>query len=170
MLDALEGTVLKDKQVLDVGTGSGVLGLVCAIRGAHVTVSDSDASAIEHAGNAAKLLRVELKGIVSDMFTDVPGRFNLILFNPPYLPSQDYKDKTVDGGALGRNLINRFLDGLPNHLQKGGEALLLISSLNNPKALFDARKEFEFLTLKKRALFFEELQVLRLRLRDDLSR
>jgi len=169
MLDVLQRTELRDKQVLDVGTGSGALGLFCAMYGAHVTVTDSDEAAIEHARNASKLLGVEVECVVSDLFSNLPGRFDLILFNPPYLPSDGYQDRTIDGGPMGRNIISRFLDELPPHFVRGGEALLLVSSLNHPTSLLEARKEFDFLRLARQALFFEELQVLRVRLRDDLS-
>ena len=169
MLDALRITALAGKQVLDIGTGSGVLGLFCATRGAQVTASDIDELAIRQVASTSSLLGVKLKLVVSDLFTDVPGRFDLIIFNPPYLPSENIQDATVDGGPLGRTLIDRFLRCLPDHLRKGGESLLLVSTLNNPSSLLGGYGKFEFSTIVKRQLFFEELQVLRMRLRDDLS-
>ena len=47
MIDALSPLSLRDKEALDMGTGSGVLGLVCAQMGAHVTVTDTEDSALE---------------------------------------------------------------------------------------------------------------------------
>ena len=169
MIDAISTLSVEGKNVLDLGTGTGILGLYCALSNAHVTASDIDELAIRHAADTARLLSVELKLIVSDLFSNIPGQFDLVLFNPPYLPSEGAHDGTVDGGSGGRDLIIRFLEELPNHLQKDGSALLLVSSLNSPNTLRNNYYSFEFSTVAKRALFFEELEVLRVRLRNDLS-
>ena len=169
MVDAIATLSVEGKSVLDLGTGSGILGLYCALRWAHVTAADLDELAIRHTADAARFLGVELKLIVSDLFSNIPAQFDLVLFNPPYLPSEGTHDATVDGGFEGRDLIIRFLEELPDHLRKGGTALLLLSSLNSPDTLRKSYSNFEFSTITTRAMFFEELQVLRLRLRNDLS-
>ena len=169
MVDAIATLSVEGKNVLDVGTGTGILGLYCALRRAHVTAADIDQVAIRHTADAAQLLGVELKLVVSDLFSNIHSQFDLVLFNPPYLPSEGAHDGTVDGGSGGRDLIVRFLEELPVHLQKDGSAFLLVSSLNNPNTLRESYSNFEFSTIAKRALFFEELEVLRVRLRNDLS-
>jgi release factor glutamine methyltransferase len=169
MVDAIATLSVEGKNVLDLGTGSGILGLYCALRRAQVTAADIDEFAIRHTADAARLLGVELKLVVSDLFSKVPSQFDLVLFNPPYLASEGAHDGTVDGGSGGRELIIRFLEELPDHLQKDGAAFLLVSSLNNPNTLRKSHDNFEFSTVVKRALFFEELEVLRVRLRNDLS-
>lgn len=167
MVQALATIPLGQKKVLDLGTGSGILGLYCAMRGADVTASDVDEVAVTEAGRAAKRLGVELKLLLSDLFSNVAGKFDLVLFNPPYLPSKDYEDRTVDGGPRGTLLTDRFLNDLPAHLEKGGESLLLFSSLNDAASVQLRHGNIEFTTVARRSLFFEELQVLRVRLRDD---
>jgi len=169
MLDEITRLEFESKRVLDLGTGSGVLGLYCALRGADVTVADIDEEAVRYATEAGKHLGVEIHGITSDVFSNIPGKFDWVLFNPPYLPSEGLNDRTVDGGPKGRIVINKFLDDLPNHISKDGAALLLVSSLNEPASLILSHQELEFTTLATRRLFFEELQVLRARLRHDLS-
>jgi release factor glutamine methyltransferase len=169
MLDEITHLEFEGKRVLDLGTGSGVLGLYCALRGAHVMVADIDERAVHHAIDVGKRLGVELQGVTSDIFENLSERFEWILFNPPYLPSEGLNDRTVDGGPKGRVVINRFLDDLPNHILKNGAAFLLVSSLNEPASLTAAHQEFEFATVATRRLFFEELQVLRARLRNDFS-
>jgi release factor glutamine methyltransferase len=169
MIEALANLQLDRKKVLDMGTGSGILGLYCATYGADVNASDVDELAIIEAGRAARTLGVRLKLLVSDLFSNVPGQFDLILFNPPYLPSKDCKDRTIDGGSEGTMLTNRFLDALPTHLDRGAQALLMVSSLNDPASVRVRHGNFEFSTVARRSLFFEELQVLRVRLRDDLA-
>jgi release factor glutamine methyltransferase len=170
MLDEITQLDFEGKSVLDLGTGSGILGLYCALRGAHVTVADIDEKAVHHATEAGKRLGVELHGVTSDLFSNLPDTFDWILFNPPYLPSEGINDRTVDGGHKGRMVIDRFLEGLPDHLSENGTAFLLVSSLNEPASLMAAHHEIDFSTLASRGLFFEELQVLRARLRHDFSR
>jgi methylase of polypeptide subunit release factors len=93
-----------------------------------------------------------------------------VLFNPPYLPSVTVKDRAIDGGLMGADVIRRFLLELPNHLKKDGTALMLVSSMNDIPSLVQEYSEFEFSIVAKRPLFFEELQVLRVRFRDSLAR
>jgi release factor glutamine methyltransferase len=169
MIEALAPLQLSHKRVLDMGTGSGILGLYCALQGADVTASDIDDCAIKEAKRAAETLGVPLKISVSDLFSNVPGRFDLILFNPPYLPSRVCEDRTIDGGPGGTMLTDRFLHALPAHFEGSGEALLMTSNLNDPSSLRLRHRSLEFLTVARRSLFFEELQVLRVRLRDNLA-
>jgi len=169
MLDAISRIPLTGKRVLDIGTGSGILALYSATRGGEVTASDIDHEALSHTRKAAAALGVQIKLQVSDLFSNIPERFDLMLFNPPYLPSAEISDRTVDGGANGTTLIDRFLIELPAHLNKKAEALLLLSSLNNPSSVRSRHRNLEFTTVARKALFFECLQVSRLRFRDDLT-
>jgi release factor glutamine methyltransferase len=169
MIEALANLQVDRKKVLDMGTGSGILGLYCAMRGADVTATDIDELATVEAGRAARRLGVQLKLLVSDLFSHVPDRFDLILFNPPYLPSKDCQDRTIDGGPEGNVLTDRFLNDLPTHLDRGAQALLLLSSLNDPPSVQLRHSNFQFSTVARRSLFFEELRVLRVRLRDELA-
>ena len=170
MVGAIPTGNLAGKNVLDLGTGSGVLGLYCALQGALVTLSDIDGIALQHAREAAKSLGVDLDTAKSDLFSNVCETFDLVLFNPPYLPSVTVKDRAIDGGLMGADVIRRFLLELPNHLKKDGTALMLVSSMNDIPSLVQEYSEFEFSSVAKRPLFFEELQVLRVRFRDSLAR
>lgn len=166
MIDALSTLTIRDKEALDVGTGSGVLGLVCSQMGAHVTVTDTEGSALENAKAAAHKLNLTVKATKSDIFSNITERFDIVLFNPPYLPSDGVRDRAVDGGTDGSQLVNRFLKDLPLHLKKDGFALLLVSSLNQPRMIIDSHPELIFKVIAARSLFFEELQVLLCKLRN----
>ncbi|MGA8856807.1 MAG: HemK2/MTQ2 family protein methyltransferase [Candidatus Bathyarchaeia archaeon] len=171
MLDALAKIPIEGKKVLDVGTGSGILSLFCAARGAHVTATDVNELCLQTAQKAARTLGLSIRSILSDMFSNVREQFNVIIFNPPYLPSSTVEDRTVDGGPDGTALSKRFLRSLADHLERDGTALLLVSSLNDSASLFSAGiPEFQYEVTAKRSLFFEELQVLSVRFRDDLAR
>jgi release factor glutamine methyltransferase len=168
MIDAIARLPLSGRSVLDMGTGSGILGLFCAMHGAEVTASDIDEAAVAQVGRAADALGVQVKPLLSDLFSNIPGRFDLILFNPPYLPSVGAADSSVDGGPGGTALSDRFLEALPSHLGTKAEAFLLLSSLNDPASVELRHRKLEFSTVARKSLFFEELQVLRVHLRDEL--
>lgn len=170
MLDALSKIEIEGKEVLDVGTGSGILALYCALREGHVTATDIDEKALDKALRAAKELQVNIRLVVSDIFSHVDSSFDLILFNPPYLASTRTKDRTVDGGRHGQVVAEKFLDGLSDHLKKDGLALLLLSTASDLESLAKRYCRFEFSTVARRPLFFEELRVLQLRFRDDAAR
>lgn len=170
MLEAISAIPVANRKVLDVGTGSGLQGLYCAVRGAIVTATDIDPAAVIWVQKAAKTLGVTLTAAQSDLFSNVSERFHLVLFNPPYLPSESFQDRTVDGGAKGQALAARFLAGLPAHLNEDGTALLLLSTQNDPASLIADQKVFDVSLVTKRTLFFEELQVLCVRFRGDQAR
>ncbi|MFI5448409.1 MAG: HemK2/MTQ2 family protein methyltransferase [Candidatus Bathyarchaeia archaeon] len=165
MLQALCSIELNDLAVCDIGTGSGILGLFCAIRGADVTVTDINEIALLETLAAAKRLGILVKPVLSDVFAEVNGEFDFALFNPPYLPSEVVMDRAVDGGPDGLGLTRKFLKDLPTRLKNNGHGLLLLSSLNNPTKVIGEYAEFSFEVLATRQVFFEELQVLDLRLR-----
>ena len=66
-------------------------------------------------------------------------------------------------------LVTRFLEELPSHFAHGAEAYLLLSSINDPPSVQLRHENLEFGVVARKTLFFEELQVLRVRLRDDLT-
>lgn len=169
MLNAVAQLGVEGRTVLDVGTGSGILGLFCAMRGAQVTISDIDESALRQAQQAARTLGLKLQPLLSDLFSKVQGQFEIVLFNPPYLPSSTIDDRAVDGGLRGSLLSDRFLDELPSHLKRDSMALLLVSSVNDVPSLLEKHAKLQFSVIAKRALFFEELRVLRVGFRDDFS-
>lgn len=166
MLDAISDFSFKEKRTLDLGTGSGILGLFAAIQGAIVTLTDVDEAAVRHAVSAAQSLGVDVNAVVSDLFQNVSAQFDVVLFNPPYLPSTTTVDTAIDGGQHGTVLVDRFLRELPDKLKRDGTAFLLLSSLNDPSSLARKYDEFIFTLIRKRAFFFEELQVSRLRFRE----
>ena len=163
MLEALADLRLQGVRVLDVGTGSGMLAAYCVSRGADVTASDIDATAIEELKSVAGQLGITLKLTSCDLFSKIDGHFDIIVFNPPYLPSHEFDDRTVDGGKHGTVVINRFLDQLGPHLAEDGFGLILASSLNDPEQLEMSHSDLCFETLRQRSLFFETLYVLKVR-------
>ncbi len=116
----LERISLRGKDVLDMGTGSGYLAVLAALRGANVTAADIDEKAVRNAAFNAKLNGVDIRVVRSDLFENINDKFDVILFNPPYLDTRD--------GVLWwdrGNIIERFMGEVFYHLKEGGRVLLV---------------------------------------------
>jgi len=166
MLEVLGELNLRGVRVLDMGTGSGILATYCAKRGAEVTASDIDADAIEAVRLIAQRLGTDVRVVISDLFSEIEENFDIIVFNPPYLPSDRIEDRAVDGGAGGTTIIRSFLEQLSLHLNKSGFAIFVASSLNNPQDLTRDCLSMSFETVREWRFFFETLYVIKAKLRD----
>ncbi len=149
---------------LEIGCGSGFISQELARRVRCLIATDIN----PHAVRSARARGIEV--IRADLFRGIKGKFDLILFNSPYLPTQpeertgQWIDYALDGGENGRQTVDRFLKDLPGHLQPKGRALLLISSLTGLTEVQEAAVAAG-LTAKMVAgerSFFEQLYVLRL--------
>ena len=124
--------------VLDLCTGSGLLAIEAARRGAReVTAIDVSRRAVLATRLNARLNGVSVRALRGDLFTPVAGRrFDLIISNPPYLPSEgaELPDRGAarawEGGPDGRAFIDRICRQAQAHVTPGGVLLLLQSSLS----------------------------------------
>ncbi len=155
---------LKNKVCLDIGCGSGIQTKAMLVAGAQkVFAVDINPSALLATQKIAVAQKERVRLIESDLFSSLKKElFDFIVFNPPYLPSEEIKWRDLDGGKKGREIIDKFIQQFPAHLAAKGKAFLLISSLNNKEEIISLLKEkgffVEVVTQKK--LFFEELFVL----------
>ena len=125
----LAGRDLAGALVFDVGTGTGVLGFLAARRGARVVATDAEPRAVACAReNAARLgLADRVEVVEADLFP--PGRADLVLCNPPWIPADAHSPLERAVYDPGGRFLAGFLAGLPEHLVPGGEALLTLSDL-----------------------------------------
>jgi release factor glutamine methyltransferase len=87
LLQFMDRLELKDKSLLELGCGCGILSVFAASKGARVTSSDINPMAIENVEFNAKKNTVELQTVVSDLFDNLPSRvFDFLFINPPYYP------------------------------------------------------------------------------------
>ena len=95
----------------------------------------------------------------SNLFSKIKGKFEVIIFNPPYLQEDINEDEesklATTGGKKGSELINKFLVQAKKHLKKDGKIYLLTSSLTKGIKWKSWKKKK--VAIKK--LFFEELFV-----------
>ncbi len=180
LISVIEKLDLNGKTALEIGTGSGIISLFLAKTAKHVTAIDINPEAICCAKeNAArnKIKNVEFRK--SDLFENVKEilrnkesskasnvgerKFDIIVFNPPYLPDEPLtSDIALDGGPDGRKTIERFLKDAPKFLNTHGRILLLESSLSNyEKTLHHFKKiGFNAKIVKRRNFDWEELIVI----------
>ncbi len=153
-------------RVLDMGCGSGVLTVEAAKHAGSILAADINPNAVEATKHAAMNLKnVEI--IESNLFSNVkPQAFDIILFNPPYLPDDpEVKDTALDGGKKGYELTLRFLNEAIPFLTSDGEILLLFSTLTGKKRIEQevARLALVMQILEEKKLFFEKLYVVSIR-------
>ena len=137
-------TVCPDPLVLDMGTGSGCIAVALAhsLPAARVIASDISRAALAAArGNIARHRLTDRAALVAgaglDMFVHARPLFDLIVSNPPYIPSadiaalppevRDYEPRgALDGGVDGLDAYRRIIPAAAGRLRPGGALILEI--------------------------------------------
>jgi len=160
LVHAIDRAIRKSKKkalkVLDVGTGSGILA-----KRMKELLPKGKVFALDISKEAAKKVK-GVNVIVSDLFSGIKEKFDLIVFNPPYLPADMFPpDLQTIGGKKGYETISRFVHELPEHLKKDGVCLFVISSLTSPKKVerFLEESGLVWEIAEEKKLFFETLYV-----------
>lgn len=115
-------------RVLDLGTGSGCIGLTLSLEEKNMDVSVSDISikALEVAKNNSEKLNADVSIIHSDLFENIKGTFDIIVSNPPYIPDEEALDNIVKkepdvalfGGSLGVDFYEKILKQIKPFLKE----------------------------------------------------
>ena len=127
-------TSTPDPQILDVGTGSGVIALSLALKYplANISACDisADALALARENAARHSLDSRIAFQQSDLLSGIEGTFDIIVANLPYIPSEELPglsrevrhdpSTALDGGADGLALIARLIEEAPRVLAPGG--------------------------------------------------
>ena len=128
--EAVLSEAVRDERVLDMGTGSGVNAVLAATRGAQVLAVDINPAALDAA--RANVARNNVDAWVevrhSDVFDAVDGRFDLIIFDPPFrwLRARDmFEVATADEGY---RTMTRFFTGAAEHLTERGRMLVFFGT------------------------------------------
>ncbi len=116
-------------RVLDLGCGSGVIGITLKKKRPQldVTMLDISPSALEVAKENAKELNANVTFMESDMFQKVEGTFDVIISNPPYIKEEEEIDPLVKdnepplalyAGKDGLDCYRKILKDVKKHLNK----------------------------------------------------
>ena len=147
LLEALN--IKKGDTVFEIGTGCGIIALECCRNGANVLCSDINPFAVEltrrNYDENKSLMKGKFETRKGDLFQvlKLSEIFDIIIFNPPYLPTKPkdlvggsgWFDKAVDGGDDGLKVIKRFIHGLKKYLTDNGIGYFVFSSLSNRETL-----------------------------------
>ena len=141
LIEAILPELKEGDHLLDIGTGSGCLILTLlleneTVRGLAADISDK---ALLKAGQNAEKWQVtdRISFIKSDLFSNIPGEYDIILSNPPYIRTdvikglapevRDHEPLTaLDGGEDGLDIYRRLIPEALNHLKVGGKLFLEI--------------------------------------------
>ncbi len=144
------------KNILDMGTGSGIQAETArkVNKSAKIDAVDINKQAI----SKLKKNKLKIKAYVSDLFEkiDLNKKYDLIIFNTPYLPSdseKQFNSNKWSGGKEGIEVTLRFFKQAKKHLSTDGKILFTYSSLSNTEKLM---KELTKLGFDIRNLDFKE--------------
>lgn len=131
--------------ILDLCTGSGAIAIAAYKelqkynRSVKVTATDISAEALALAKENAEANEAEILFIQSDLFTRIRGRFDIIVTNPPYIPTADidglqkevrgYEPRlALDGGKDGMDYYRRIAVEAPKYLTRGGMLIMEVGA------------------------------------------
>lgn len=126
----LQDIDFQEKNVLDIGTGSGLLALFAARKGGLVTALDIHPLAVQTALQNAADNRLRITAVESDLLAALPPqqRFDRVLVNPPYYPRAP---RTAAEHAFfageGLEYFERLFAQLPTHLSPGAKVWMVLS-------------------------------------------
>lgn len=150
---------IEKPEILDIGTGSGaiIVSLLDMLPKAYGTAVDVSPGALAVAKENAKQIGVDgrLIFVRSDLYAALPqgAKFDVIISNPPYIPSADISGLAadvrreprlaLDGGADGLNFYRRIIAGAPQYLKDDGFLAFEIG-INQGKAVADLCRSHGF--------------------------
>jgi release factor glutamine methyltransferase len=129
LLEDLSSRDLLNKEVLELGAGTGLISIFCAKRNARVTSSDISPTALNCTQRNAEMNDVQLALIESDVFDSVPSRqFDYIVINPPYYPKAVQQEKDYPW-FCGENFeyFTKLFEQLPAFMSSATVVLMILS-------------------------------------------
>jgi len=131
----------RGKRVLDMGCGTGHIGVLLGLLGAsEVVLTDICPNAVENAQENVTRFRLDetCKVVRGDLFESVTGQFDLIVFNHPFFPATPDPAIPITRSMLDEGqIIHRFLrEALAHYLSHNGRVIMpylkLAGDTNDP--------------------------------------
>lgn len=147
---------------LEIGTSNGIILRELSKNFRVVVGTDIDFNSLKHMLMMSRNERVICCDAASALHN---VNFDLIVSNPPYLPSKlTHVDKSVDGGRTGIEVTIHFLTSALDKLTGDGKILVLVSNLSDTCKLdrFITKNNLIMKKIAQKDLFYETLQIIEL--------
>jgi len=146
LAEVVEKEIQPNMSVLDIGTGSGIQGIIAALRGAFVLSTDICPRAVQAARWNAERYQLEkmIEARESDCFNHIREKFDRIIFNPPHLwfESESVLDHMITDNRY--SLFRRFLLEAKKHTEENGKIFLMSSTIGDVEYMQECMKENEY--------------------------
>jgi release factor glutamine methyltransferase len=136
LLSSLDTPLLKNKSVMELGAGTGLLSIYSASHGAHVLATDINPQAIKNIKENIELNQQvidknsgSVRVVLSDLFKElVPQKFDYILINPPYYKGEA-RNPADRAWYCGPKLefFSDLFSGIRDFTHEQSEVLMIIS-------------------------------------------
>lgn len=129
LIEYISNYDLNDKNVLELGAGSGLISVYCAKLKANVTASDINPIAVENINQNAKLNSVNIKVVESDLFDRIETKeFNYIIINPPYYPKNPNNEEEL-AWFCGNDFqyFKKLFNQIGNYVNNDSKIIMVLS-------------------------------------------
>jgi len=149
-------------KVLDLGTGTGIIAIFAAKKAKKVIAVDKSKKAINCAKQNAKINNINnIAFIKSDLFEKVKEKFDIILFQPPYIKGKAKKE--IDHTFIENNTVKRFLHVARKYLHKKGYIIMSYSTLGELENMLKiAKTYYKINQIAKKRFLFEKIFLFKL--------
>jgi release factor glutamine methyltransferase len=135
LLLATSAAVRPRERVVEIGCGLGLSALAASREGGRVLATDMNPYALSAVRESARIYSLRVDCLRTDMFRGLK-RFDVVLFNPPYLPTRPeevdddpWNDLALNGGEDGMAVLRPFLHSLAEHLSEKGRAYVVLATV-----------------------------------------
>ena len=156
---------IKEKEILDMGCGSGIVSIVASSKGANSLAVDINPEAVKCSIENFKLNGVAANAIESDLFKNIEKekKFDIIFFNPPYYNYEPRNDfERAFGGGKDYKVLREFFLQSKFYLKKQGIICIIISSDIDINLIFSMFElyGFHYNILQRIDNFFETFYII----------
>jgi release factor glutamine methyltransferase len=159
LADFLQKQSVQNKSLLELGCGTGLISILCARRGAHVTASDINPTAVENAKLNAENNNVSLTLLKSDVFDQIEQQvFDWIIINPPYY-AKAIKSNDELAWHCGENFeyFQKLFGSLSHFIHPDSNVVMVLTLGSGLDKIFEIarRNGFQFELLEERNVLFD---------------
>jgi release factor glutamine methyltransferase len=128
LLEYLRDKQIMESSLLELGCGTGLISVVCAMKGAHVTALDLSDLAVANTKFNVISNKVDVEVLKSDLFSDLPSqKFDWIIINPPYYSVEAVNDMELAWNAGPRlEYFSRLFKDLGNYIDEENSKVIMV--------------------------------------------